>query len=117
MKEIKLEWNVLDYDFNKKEIVQKNIFYESFILDLKNKIEMGKIENYSQLASFIDSWAKYKYWSKAEYEILVGNIFDENTNNFKKIDIYYQIKLNFHNIVDYVNEKLEINFERSDLNV
>lgn len=117
MKEIKLEWNVLNYDFNKKEIVQKNIFYESFILDLKNKIEIGEIKNYSQLASFIDSWAKYRYWSKAEYEILVGNIFEENTNNFKKIDIYYQIKLNFYNIVDYVNEKLEINFERSDLNV
>lgn len=117
MKEIKLEWNVLDYDFNKKEIVKKNIFCESFIFDLKNKIKIGEIKNYLQLACFIDSWAKYRYWLKAEYEILVGNIFEENTNNFKKIDIYYQIKLNFYNIVDYVNEKLEINFERSDLNV
>jgi hypothetical protein len=50
----------------------------------------------------IDSLAKYCFWSKREYEISVGDAFDENLDNYEKIDVYRQVAMNISIITDYV---------------
>lgn len=97
----KLEWNVLIEDFNTHKIRLYNIFGTYFIEDLKKE----KIESLEDLKEFIDQWARYHYWSRTEYEIMVGGLFNE-IDEFEKIDVYYQISMNLDRIAEYVNKEL-----------
>lgn len=101
---IKLEWNVLWHDFNSNKIKNLNIFNSDFANELKSK----QIKSYKELKGYIDSWARYHYWCRAEYEISVGGLFSKYPDEFEKIDIYKQIKMNLDRITEYVNNKLQI---------
>lgn len=96
----KLVWNVLIYDFNNKKIVPYNIFYDGFLQEIIDDFYKGK-----SIKEAIKKWAKYHYWSRTEYEIQVGGLFD-TPEHFKKIDIYDQIEMNLDNIAQYVEIKL-----------
>ena len=101
---MKLEWNVLMQDFNSGKIKNCNIFGNDFILE----IQSAEIKTYLELREYIDKWAKYHYWSKTEYEIAVGGLFSKYPDEFEKIDIYRQIRMNLDRITEYVNNKLQI---------
>lgn len=101
---MRLEWNVLMQDFNSGKIKNYNIFRNDFILE----IQSAKIKTYLELREYIDNWAKYHYWSRTEYEISVGGLFSKYPDEFEKIDIYRQIKMNLDRITEYVNNKLQI---------
>ena len=105
---MKLEWNVLIYDFNSRKIKFYNIFRNDFILEIRNKSKSKKIKTYLELKEYINNWAKYHYWSKIEYEIAVGGLFSEYPDDFEKMDIYRQIAMNLDRITEYVNNKLQI---------
>lgn len=105
VKNKKLEWCVLDYDWNKNKIVNYNIFGQRFIDELYKKVKTKKINNIQELKEFIDSYCKYHYWSRSEYEILVGDL---SGKYFEKIDIYRQIEMNIDRITEYVNKELKI---------
>lgn len=96
-----LEWNVYIYDFNNKKIKPYNIFYKDCIKEIVN----GVVENRIDLKQAILKWARYHYWSKTEYEVLIGGVFDL-PSNFEKIDIYYQIEMNIDRITEYIYHKL-----------
>ena len=49
MREIKLEWYVLNYDFNKKKIVNQNIFYNGTPDDLRKERRNKKFTNREEL--------------------------------------------------------------------
>lgn len=100
----KMKWNVLYFDFNRDKIDNYNILRESLVEDINKK----NPKNLLELREVIDKWAKYNYWSKAEYEIAVGGLFSKNLKEFEKIDIYRQIKMNLDRITEYVNNKLQI---------
>ena len=100
----KMKWNVLYYDFNKGLIREYNVLREGLIENINKENPITMLS----LKKIIDRWAKYTYWSKSEYEIVVGNLFDNNMENFEKIDIYRQIKMNLDRITEYVNNKLQI---------
>ena len=72
---IKLEWYVLIRDFNSDKIINYNIFGQNFINDLYKEYKKKKITNFEQLKDFINKYCMYHYWSKCEYEILVGGLF------------------------------------------
>lgn len=97
----KLEWNVLIEDFNTHKINPYNILGTHFMENFKKE----KIESLEDLKEFIDQWARYHYWSRTEYEIMVGGLFAK-IDEFKKIDVYYQISMNLDRIVEYVNKEL-----------
>lgn len=101
---IKLEWNVLMQDFNSGKIKNCNIFGNDFILE----IQSAEIKTYLELREYIDNWARYHYWCRAEYEISVGGLFSKYPDEFEKIDIYRQIRMNLDRITEYVNNKLQI---------
>ena len=107
IKNAKLEWYVLNYDWNAKKIINFNIFGASFIEKLYKEVKKKKVANTEDLKQFIDNWAKYYFSSRREYEIAVGDLGTKE-EDLEKIDVYRQIKPNLDRITEYVNRELKI---------
>lgn len=112
MREIKLEWYVLNYDFNKKKIVNQNIFYNGTPDDLRKARRNKKFTNREELKEYLKKDFMYHYWSRAESEILVGGLFAKNDEDFEKIDVYRQLEMNLDQITDYVINKMKFVFNK-----
>lgn len=92
-----LEWNVWCNDLNTNNIKPFNVFnhcgFNNAVTDIFSKrLYMDEFEE------MIDKEAKYYFWYKAEYEVLIGGLFGRKT----KIDIYSQLKLNWDKFIDYL---------------
>ena len=102
-----MEYYVLNYDFNKKELYYFNIFNNIRFLET---VEYA-LDNYIDKKDFkekIDTGLKSVFWSRREYELFIGDAFEENLDMYKKIDAYSQIKPNLDILVDYIlNNQLE----------
>lgn len=97
---------VLLWDFNKKEIEQFDIMkplLNGFKQEKKRHFRVygeGKVpETFDEYKKFILSYCQCHFWSKCEYEILV-NGFPPNGES-KKIDAFYQIKMNIDIITQH----------------
>jgi len=101
----KLEWYALEYDFNAKKLTKINVLNQWFIEDLKKRIKLEKITNYNDLKSAVISEMKWRYWSKAEHEMLVSDLFNDGE---EKIDVWYQIEPNIDRICEYVIKELKL---------
>lgn len=108
IKNVKLEWNVLVHDFNRNIIQPYNIFYSNFPEELAKEIKSRKIDNRDKLKEYLRSSFMHSYWCKAEYEILVSGLFIKDSNDQTKIDIWYQIEMNFDLIVNYIIDKMKL---------
>lgn len=127
---MKLEWIVYRYDFNKREIVEFNIFNHYRFKEDVNK-DLKKCKTREEFAKKLKSNLMYYFWSKYEYEIVISSFpiyikkeelnrlnehFKNNTEKYghepysigvrpdvsSKIDIAEQVMLNFEIFVDYV---------------
>ena len=104
-----MEWYVLNYDFNKKQIIKFNIFNNiKFYSGVKELLE-----SYTDIDDFVSgltSLLRYCFWCKREYEISVADAFEEDLSKYEKIDVYRQVapnlKLIANLIIDYHNENL-----------
>lgn len=107
-----LEWNVFVHDFNGRKIKTYNIFNHytlckqlAKVARQRKKGEDGKrhVITKEEFIKELRGWCKYCFWSKAEWEIIVGpwvcRNFDEEA---MKIDVFDQIELNFDVFADYV---------------
>lgn len=108
VKNVNLVWNVLNWDFNSGKVVTFNIFGHDFCEDIYKRIRKGEIKSFQDLKDRTDKWAMYNYWSRTEYEMLVGGLF--NKDELEKIDVYKQIKMNLDLIAQYVVRMMEIEF-------
>lgn len=113
MNKIKLEYNVLNYDWNKKEIITVNILKYINVDDLRKKLKKGGIATREDLIKYIDTELRYYCWSRVEYEVLITDPLGY-INRPKKIDMYYQAKINFDLIIDYIIKQLGIDFDEKD---
>ena len=111
---MQFEFYVLNYDFNKKKVVNYNIFNNirvqewtekevrkylrapkkyKHIVQYENKF-LGREEialyGFDALVEEIDSIIKWCEWSKREYEISVGDAFETDINKLEKWDTYSQ---------------------------
>lgn len=101
-----LEWYVIIHNSNK--ICRYNIFNEEFKNKLYKKYRAKRLNSLSDLREFIKTYCMYNYWSRTEYEVLIGGLF-EDLNTFEKIDVWYQLELNLDRIVEYINNYLDMN--------
>lgn len=108
IKNVNLEWNVLYEDFNSKTVKPYNILGGSFVEELAKEIKKCKIENREQLKEYLKRDFMYHYWSKCEFEIAVGGLFAKYPDQFEKIDVWYQIEMNFDHIIDYIINKMRL---------
>lgn len=108
IKNVNLKWNVMRHDFNENKIKPYNILGYSFAEDLAKDIKKEKITNREQLKEYLKKDFMYHYWSKSECEIAVGGLFSKHPDEYEKIDIWYQIEMNFDNIIDYIILKMDL---------
>lgn len=123
MREVNLEFYVLNYNWNENKVVNYNIFnnihvYEFTIKavkkylrnqskysktiygygDKETKILYGKEAFVEELRSII----QWQEWSRREYEISVGDAFESDINKMEKWDCYQQFLPNKELVADYV---------------
>lgn len=96
-----LKWYVLNYDFNKRKIINFNIFNNfRFTEGIKELLNHYTI--FDDFIEQLDKLLMYCFWSKREYEISVGDAFDTNLDRYEKIDVYSQIKPNIGILARYI---------------
>lgn len=103
-----MNWYVLNYDFNKKQVVDFNIFNNwRFAEAVEEAVDIYYKQNLTieDLIEKIDSVAKWQFWSRREYEISVGDLFEQDLDKYEKIDVYRQIAKNIENLTIYVLNK------------
>lgn len=84
-------------------------FGQNFIDGLYKEYKKKKITNIHELQEFINSYFKYYYWTRCEFEIHIGH-FPDSVEELEKIDAYRQVKMNLERITEYINDKLKLNF-------
>lgn len=99
------EFYVLNYDFNRKKIINFNIFNNVYVYDcalketkkhLRNR-KKYPFESYVHELRGIIMWQE---WGRREYEISVGDAFEDDINKYKKIDCFYQAEPNMEIIAN-----------------
>lgn len=97
MRGLNFEYYVVNYDFNKKSVVMYNIFDNVHVYDdtLKAVVKHFTMSiNYEEFLKELENAIRHEMWARREYEISVSDAFDENIDNYKKYDAWYQAKPN-----------------------
>ena len=108
---MKFEYYVLNYNFNKKCVENFNIFNNIILNDavekevrtylrspkkyyyMKHGLWVGEntyIYGFDGLCETIKSLIMWQEWGRVEYEISVGDAFEDDLDNFEKWDCYKQ---------------------------
>lgn len=82
-------FNVIIYDINSNEFKPYDIMP---YLVQAYKESKDKPQTFSEFKEFVDRKSKYMFWSRCEYEIVLEDWPTSKVQ--KKIDIYWQIKMN-----------------------
>lgn len=107
VKNKKLQWFVLNWDFNSNKLYYMNIFDNSFKEDLYKFYRSKKLKSLQDLKDFIERYCRWRFWARREYEILVGDLSSKD-EDFVKVDVYQQVEKNLDRITEYVNNYLQI---------
>lgn len=107
---MQFEFYVLNYDFNKKRVINYNIFNNIMVNEWTEKAikkylrspSKYKYERYSQNAIYgfealceeIRSIIAWQQCGRREYEISVSDAFETDVEEFEKWDVYEQAKPN-----------------------
>lgn len=94
------EFNVLYFDFNTKELKPYNIITKNLLAEFKKKTK--SLTSTEEKKKILDDYFLYYYWSRREYELFIGDAFEEDISKYKKVDIYTQIQMNFDVIYNLV---------------
>lgn len=106
VKNLNLTWNVLNYSWDDKKIVNYNIIRQDLIDKIVKKYRKKELKNIEELKQLIKGWAMYHYWSRYEYEILAGD-FSEKPD-LEKIDVYRQIEMNLDRLTEYISREMRL---------
>ncbi len=115
MKDVKLEYYVLNYDINKKKIINFNIFQnwvlnDAVVKEVKKYIRVPKkykhddylnkntYFGFEALCKEIRSLIMWQEWSRCEYEIGVCDAFEKDYSKIEKWDCYKQCEPNIEMI-------------------
>ena len=112
---MRFEYYVLNYDINKNKVIPYNIFrnikvqectereIRKYLRSPKNytyKSFDGKEEIYGfdALVKEVDHIIKWQEWSRRQYEISVGDAFEDDCEKLEKWDCYGQAHMNIEMI-------------------
>ena len=94
----KLEWYVINYDFNRKEMEDFNIFRSvRFTEGVENLLKENL--SFDEFVERLEKELMYAFWSKVEYEVMIGDVFGTIE---RKVDIYSQVKPNVRLLAKYI---------------
>ena len=126
---MQFEFFVLNYDFNRRKVINYNIFNNILVQEWTEKavkkylrspkkfsyIPFGKDETtiygFEALVREIESTIRWQEWGRREYEISVGDAFETDTDELEKWDCYMQAKPNMviitHEVIRQYKEQLK----------
>ena len=112
----KLKWYVLNHDFNKKEIVNYNIFNNHYMYHDTIKY-LKEFITYDDFKEKVRGTLFYAFNSKAEYEIKCGGLLSKEDEEFDKISVYDQVIPNLDILCKYIiNEWNNRPYARKEVN-
>ena len=112
---MQFEFYVLNYNWNEKCVENFNIFNNTSLNDavekevrkylrspkkyccIKRGLEVGEhiyFYGFEGLCETIQSLIMWQEWARREYEISVGDAFEDDLSKFEKWDCYYQCEPN-----------------------
>lgn len=100
---MELQWNIFYYDISEKKMRVTNIFrHGSFRKDVLMKFERAKNDR-AVFEKALRGSLMYYFWCKCEWEVLLSpwpcRDFEHEST---KIDVFWQIDLNWARFSDYV---------------
>ena len=112
---MQFEYYVLNYDINTKKIVPFNIFRNIHVQEWTEKAVRkylhspknftyksfdGKeiLHGFDAFVKELDGIIKWQEWSRRQYEVSVGDAFEDNCENLEKWDCYGQAHMNIEMI-------------------
>ena len=99
------EFNAIVYDINREKFVSYDIM--PYLRDSYQKLKkIDRPKTYDEIKKFVDSELMYQFWSRCEYEIIVSDWPPSGVT--KKIDVYWQCKMNLDLITRLLIEDLGI---------
>lgn len=107
-----IKYYAMYYDFNAREIRKTNVIHEDTLKRLQDMVKKGKIKDRLQFRQCLRGEFMYRYWSKREWEISVGDLCEKDLNKYKKIDVYDQLEANLDVITDYIIRNMGITFNK-----
>lgn len=119
IKNVELKFYAFIYDWNTKSLEWTNVlgdrYKEYLVKALKTKTEERRIKNRDELKENLRQYLFSYYASRAEYEVLVGDLLSEinptkYVDEMVKIDVYNQVIKNLDVMVDYIINTMEIKF-------
>ncbi len=96
------EFNVIWWDFNKKEPEEYDII--PYLVDCYNEAK-NKPKTFEEFKEFIKSNSMYQWWARCEYEIIIKR-WPPN-KEAKKWDIYRQILMNIDVITEILIKEVQ----------
>lgn len=127
---MELEWYVLNYNFNARKVEMFNIFNnwplkEAVEKEIRkylrapskyvyeNHWQDNKITGFDGFCKELESLIMWQEWSRAEYEISVGDLFEKDVSKLEKWDCYMQCKPNIkaiaHTVIRQYKEQIKKN--------
>lgn len=109
-----MKFYALNYDWNKKKLYQFNIFDNIYFNEeIKKAIQdYNDNYNYNVFKETIRRKLQYCFWCKREYELFIGDAFDENLDNYEKVDVYSQVLPNLDILCNYILDNRNIIVEK-----
>ena len=106
-----LKWYAFREEFNSNRLEYTNVLGVSFAEELLKRIKSEKIDNYDKLKDLVSRMLRYRFWSKAEHEVIVRSLIHRpDRDSETKIDIWYQLEPNIDRIIEYIMKELQIEF-------
>lgn len=108
-RKVELKYYVINGDVGKGGIEEYNVLRGISEYIYKNR---KKIKSHEELKEMLKGEFKYHYWSRAEYEVIVGGLGDKYPEEYEKIDIWRQIEPNLEVITKYIEGEMRIEYDK-----
>ena len=95
-----MKWNTISYDNGKIEYfnIFRNISFREAIEEIFRIPEQSREEIEEQ----VKRKAKWQFWSRCEYEIILSEWPPNATDNNYKLDVFEQLEANWERFMDYI---------------
>lgn len=102
----KLKFYVLNYSHYDGKVVTYNIFNNIHVHDatiqLVNEYHKDRIKSFEEFVEELKRIVMWQEWSRREYEISVGDAFENDLDKFEKWDCYAQFEPNAEMFAHYL---------------
>lgn len=109
IKKAKLEYMAIMHDWNSHSPKYVNVLGDRLKDDIIKLIKSGDIHDRESLKKRVMVLLRYYYMSKAEYEVMVGDLFCKPEEMFK-VDVWYQLEPNIDHIIDHIIKEMNLGY-------